>query len=130
MIKSLNGTVVYTTKKEQKSKAKKDKGMKKPTSFPIQQASGEPAYYAGLRRSSYGLPKRNWADDWWAVRAKEFAADLAANINGGKYVQPVIIEIVSGYRNDGETIIEFLKPKSYSGSTKGMAFVSNRGINH
>ena len=130
MIKSLDGTIVYTAKKEQKTARKKEKVMRKPKQAMQIPITGKPSLYAGLRRSSYGLSKRNSADAWWAIRTKEFAADIAANIKGTDYVQPVIIQIVSGYAGDGGTVIEFEKPKGFDGSTSGMTFVFDRGINH
>lgn len=129
-IKSLDGTVIYTAKKEQKSPIKKEQGMRKPKLSLNKPAPGEPALYAGLRRSSYGLSKRNSTETWWAVRAKEFAASIGDKVKGDGYVQPVIIQIVSGYSGDGGTVIEFEKPKGFNGSTRGMTFALDRGINH
>jgi hypothetical protein len=130
MIKSLNGSVVYSSIKQEKTETgKKDEGMRKPKQAMYIPIPGEASFYTGLRRSSYGLSKRNSADAWWAVRAKEFSASTAAAIEGVDYIQPCIIQIVSGYRGDGGTVIEFDKPETYTGSTKGMVF-SQRGIDH
>lgn len=130
MIKTLNGTIIYRRPEKVKQESVKEvKGTRKPKKAMITPMLGEPSLYAGLRRSSYGLSKRNNADAWWAIRAKEFSANIAANIEGVDYVQPCIIQIVSGYRGDGGTVMEFDKPESYTGSTKGMVF-SQRGIDH
>ena len=53
-------------------------------------------FNVGLRRSSYGLRGKNGDDAWWAERAKENAAAFPG-------AQPVLIEIVSGHRDDGST---------------------------
>jgi hypothetical protein len=92
--------------------------------------SGDPVYYAGLRRSSYGLHKRNTDDDWWAVRAGEYAADLSAALLDSGYVMPVIIQIVSGYSSDGGSVLEFDRPAAFKGRTPGMKFLNDRGIDH
>jgi len=129
-IKSLDGTVVYSAKKEVKKPVEKEEVMRKPKVSINKPVSGEPSLYVGLRRSSYGLSKRNSTDTWWAVRAKEFAASIQEKVKGDGYVQPAIIQIVTGYSGDGGTVIEFEKPKEFKGSTRGMTFVLDRGINH
>ncbi len=131
MIRSLNGTVVYDGRKEiVEETGKKDEGMRRSKQASIVPPGGEPSLYAGLRRSSYGLRNRNSADAWWGVRAKEFAVGIASHVEGVQYVQPVIIQIVSGYKGDGGTVMEFDKPGNYTGSRKNMTFVSGRGVDH
>lgn len=132
-IRSLNGTIIYTSKKamrEQDKEEKRDQGMRKPKGFDTISGGGKPFLYAGLRRSSYGLRKRNDADTWWAVRAKEFAASVTHTVNGEGTVQPVIIQIISMYKGDGTTVMEFEKPSAYTGPTRNMTFIADRGINH
>jgi hypothetical protein len=67
--------------------------------------------YVGLRRSSYGLKARNGDDRWWVERAKEFAAQFLG-------ATPVILEIVSGYQDDGSTRLEFARA---AGDTEAIA---------
>jgi hypothetical protein len=90
------------------------------------QDNKELVYYAGLRRSNYGLKKKNQDDLWWSMRAREFAASIPKVTP----VKPVIIQIVAGYLSkDGTTKFEFEKPENYIGSTKNMTFRSN-GLDH
>jgi copper chaperone CopZ len=74
-----------------------------------------PAFYAGLRRSSYGLRRQNANDLWWTARAKTFAAQFPG-------AQPLILHILSTYQDDGSTEIEFRQPAGYRGPTTGMSF--------
>jgi len=129
IIKSLDGDIVYTAVKAQQKEPEKGNAMrklKKQTKIP---AGIKPSYYVGLRRSSYGLSKRNSADEWWVIRAQEFAGMIAGSVDSG-YVQPLIVHIVSGYSGDGGSVFEFAKPKGYTGSTRGMVFSVDRGIDH
>ena len=57
-------------------------------------AEPDAGLHVGLRRSSYG--QKNGSHAWWAKRAKQFAAQFPV-------ATPVIIEIVSGYQNNGST---------------------------
>src|SRR5690349_5074546 len=66
--------------------------------------------FVGLRRRSYGLRKQNADDAWWSSRAKQFAANFPG-------AQPLILQIVSNYQDDGSTEIEFPRPASFQGST-------------
>jgi len=75
-----------------------------------------PPLYVGLRRSSYGLRKKNADDAWWVERAKTFAARFPGST-------PLVLQIVSGYQeSDGSTEMEFAKPVGYSGETAHMTF--------
>jgi hypothetical protein len=69
----------------------------------------------GLRRSSYGMRSKNADDAWWIDRAKAYAK-MFPN------AEPVIIEIVSGYRGDGSTTFGIEKPAEYTGPTERMSF--------
>jgi hypothetical protein len=80
-------------------------------------------FYVGLRRSSYGLRKQNADDAWWATRAKQFAGQFPG-------AQPLVLQILSNYQDDGTTEIEFLKPANYSGSTSNMAFRRGNKLVH
>jgi hypothetical protein len=73
----------------------------------------------GLRRSSYGLRNKNGDDAWWAGRAKEYAAAFPG-------AQPVVIEIVSGYQNDGSTEFGFARPSGDAGPTDFMRFTRGK----
>ncbi|HAJ95949.1 MAG TPA: hypothetical protein DCP02_06925 [Actinobacteria bacterium] len=96
-----------------------------------EETSGDVQVYVGLRRSNYGAGKLgDGADEWWVDRAKEYAASLASSIEGLDNVQPVIIQIVSGYNRDGTTNIGFEKPHSYTGPTENITFSPNRRIDH
>lgn len=79
--------------------------------------------YVGLRRSSYGLRKLNGENSWWVERAKSFATNFPG-------AQPLILEIISNYQDDGSTEIEFMKPDGYQGSTAGMTFRRGNKLNH
>jgi hypothetical protein len=79
--------------------------------------------YVGLQRSSYGLRKQNGDDGWWLSRAKTFATNFPG-------AQPLILEIVSNYQDDGSTEIEFKRPASYQGSTTNMTFRRGSKLNH
>jgi len=79
--------------------------------------------YVGLRRSSYGLRKQNGDDPWWFSRAKTFATNFPG-------AQPLILQIVSNYQDDGSTEIEFKRPESYQGSTTNMTFRRGSKLNH
>lgn len=72
-------------------------------------------FYAGLRRSSYGLRKQNTDDAWWTSRAKAFAAQFPG-------AQPLILHIVSTYQEDGSTQVEFRPPATWHGATEQMNF--------
>ena len=79
--------------------------------------------FVGLRRSSYGLRKQNGDDAWWVSRAVRFATNFPG-------AQPLILQIVSGYQDDGSTEIEFRKPEGYQGSTANMTFRRGSKLNH
>jgi hypothetical protein len=79
--------------------------------------------YVGLRRSSYGLRRQNGDDGWWLSRAKTFATNFPG-------AQPLILQIVSNYQDDGSTQIEFKRPESYRGSTTNMTFRRGSKLNH
>lgn len=79
--------------------------------------------FVGLRRSSYGLRKQNGDDAWWVSRAVQFAANFPG-------AQPLILQIVSNYQDDGSTEIEFQKPADYHGSTANMTFRRGNKLNH
>jgi hypothetical protein len=79
--------------------------------------------YVGLRRSSYGLRKQNSDYGWWLSRAKTFATNFPG-------AQPLVLQIVSGYQDDGSTEIEFKRPESYQGSTTNMTFRRGSKLNH
>jgi hypothetical protein len=79
--------------------------------------------YVGLRRSSYGLRKQNGDDGWWLSRAKTFATNFPG-------AQPLILQIVSNYQDDGSTEIEFKRPESYHGTTTNMTFRRGSKLNH
>jgi hypothetical protein len=79
--------------------------------------------FVGLRRSSYGLRKQNGDDAWWLSRAKTFATNFPG-------AQPLILQIVSNYQDDGTTEIEFKRPESYLGSTTNMTFRRGSKLNH
>lgn len=76
----------------------------------------------GLRRSSYGLRAKNGDDAWWIAGAQAYAASFPG-------AQPVIIEIVSGYQDDGSTQFEFARPTAYAGPVDHMSFQRGR-LNH
>ena len=79
-------------------------------------AASQPAIWVGLRRSSYGLPAKNADHEWWAGRAKSFAANFPN-------ARPVIIEIVSGYQYaDGSTEFEFARPADLAGPAENISF--------
>jgi hypothetical protein len=80
-------------------------------------------FYVGLRRSSYGLRKQNADDGWWGVRAKRFAEQFSGS-------QPIILQILSNYQDDGTTEIEFPKPANYAGSTTNMSFRRGNKLVH
>jgi len=76
--------------------------------------------HVGLRRSSYGLPKKNGDHAWWAERAREFAGNFPG-------ARATIIQIVSGYREpDGTTAFEFAKPQTYQGPVSNMSFAPGK----
>ena len=75
-------------------------------------------YYAGLRRSAYGLVSKNQHDKWWAEQAREFAGV----ISDVQAVEPVIIQIISVYLNNGTTRFGFERPARYRGSKHNMTF--------
>jgi hypothetical protein len=77
----------------------------------------------GLRRSSCGLRKQNGDDAWWVNRAVKFASNFPG-------AQPLILQIVSNYQDDGSTKIEFAKPEGYNGSTANMSFRRGSKLNH
>jgi hypothetical protein len=79
--------------------------------------------FVGLRRSSYGLRKQNGDDAWWLSRAKTFATNFPG-------AQPIILQIVSNYQDDGTTEIEFKRPESYLGSTTNMTFRRGSKLSH
>jgi hypothetical protein len=79
--------------------------------------------FVGLRRSSYGLRKQNGDDAWWVSRAVRFATNFPG-------AQPLILQIVSNYQDDGSTEIEFSKPQAYHGSTAQMTFRRGSKLNH
>jgi hypothetical protein len=79
--------------------------------------------YVGLRRSNYGLRKQNGGDAWWLSRAKTFANNFPG-------AQPLILQIVSNYQDDGSTEIEFKRPESYLGTTTNMTFRRGNKLNH
>ncbi len=79
--------------------------------------------YVGLRRSSYGLRKQNGDDNWWLSCAKTYATNFPG-------AQPLILQIVSNYQDDGSTQIEFTRPESYQGSTTNMTFRRGSKLNH
>jgi hypothetical protein len=79
--------------------------------------------FVGLRRSSYGLRKQNADDSWWVSRAVRFATNFPGT-------QPLILQIVSNYQDDGTTEIEFRMPGSYHGSTTNMTFRRGSKLNH
>jgi len=81
-------------------------------------AKNKNVYYAGLRRSVYGLRKKNRDDLWWVKKAKEFAAGMPVS----QSAVPTIIHIVSVYLDDGTTKFTFSKPKNYTASTRHMIF--------
>jgi hypothetical protein len=85
-----------------------------------------PAYvplFVGLRRSSYGLPKQNRDDAWWINRAVTFATNFP-------HAQPLILEVISNYQDDGSTEIEFPRPAAYDGSVANMTFRRGNNVNH
>ncbi len=84
---------------------------------------GEKPLYVGLRRSSYGLRGENGDDLWWAARARQFAASFPG-------AQPLVLEILSNYQDDGTTQIEFKEPEGYTGSVSNMSFLSRGKLNH
>lgn len=131
LIKGLDGTVVYTSVKNEKTDiVKKEKAVMRPN-FNFQSSEVKNAkLYAGIRRSVYGLSKRNGQDSWWAMRAQEFATSMNQNIDSLNYVQPVIIQIVSGYCGDGTTLLQFAKPKKYDGKLKNCSFGVQNEIDH
>ena len=72
--------------------------------------------YVGLRRSSYGLRARSADHEWWATRAKQFAANFPN-------ARPLIIQIVSTYRfADGSTEFEFARPDGLTAETPNISF--------
>jgi hypothetical protein len=77
--------------------------------------------YVGLRRSSYG-GKKGTDDAWWATRAKDYAANFPG-------ATPLVLEIISGYQDDGSTNLEFSRPESYKGPTDHMKFADG-GMDH
>jgi hypothetical protein len=81
-----------------------------------------PPLGVGLRRSEYGLRSKNGDDSWWVARAKQYAAAFPG-------AQPVIIQIVSTYLDEGGTEFGFRKPAGYTGPTAEMTFQRGR-INH
>ena len=85
--------------------------------------AGPAPLLVGLRRSSYGLRKQNADDAWWVARAARYATNFPG-------AQPLILEIVSNYQDDGSTEIEFPKPASYQGSTASMTFRRGNKLNH
>lgn len=88
-----------------------------PTAAP---SASEGVLHVGLRRSSYGLPRRNADHAWWAQRARSFAT----NFPGAK---PAVIEIVSTYQDGtGGTEFEFDRPADFAGVTDGMTFSRGR----
>jgi hypothetical protein len=86
-------------------------------------ASAPAPLYVGLRRSSYGLRMQNGDDGWWLSRAKTFATNFPG-------AQPLILQIVSNYQDDGSTEIEFKRPESYQGPTTHMTFRRGSKLNH
>jgi hypothetical protein len=78
--------------------------------------------WVGLRRSGYGLRAKNGDDAWWIARAQAYAASFPG-------ATPVIVEIVSGYQDDGSTQFEFAQPKGYAGPTERMTFQKGK-LNH
>lgn len=83
-------------------------------------------YAAGLRRSSYGLKKKNTDHLWWAERAKQFSKA----VSGENVFTPVIIEIVSVYLTDGTCQMEFKKPDDFSGNTANISFNPRSALDH
>ena len=79
--------------------------------------------FVGLRRSSYGLRKQNGDDAWWVSRAVRFATNFPG-------AQPLILQIVSNYQDDGSTEIEFRPPDDYHGSRDNMTFRRGNKLNH
>jgi len=79
--------------------------------------------FVGLRRSSYGLPKQNRDDAWWISRAVRFATNFP-------HAQPLILEVISNYQDDGSTEIEFPRPAAYQGSVANMTFHRGNNVNH
>ena len=77
--------------------------------------TGDGPRYVGLRRSNYGLRRKNADDLWWATQAKAFASRFPGS-------QPTILHILSGYRGDGTTRIGISKPEAYLGPTDNMTF--------
>jgi hypothetical protein len=85
-------------------------------------AASGPPLYVGLRRSSYGLRAKNADDAWWAARAKEYAANFPG-------ATPMVLEIISGYQDDGSTNLEFARPEADKGPAEHMKFAPG-GIDH
>jgi hypothetical protein len=94
-------------------------------------ADGDASRYAGLRRSTYSWedkkPKLCRDNAWWAGKARKFAASLSGN---GVLFQPVVIEIVSIYLDNGHCEMEFAQPKGIA-KPKGVDFFNPKAsINH
>jgi hypothetical protein len=90
---------------------------------PSNVSSAAAPLFVGLRRSSYGLRKQNSDDTWWLSRAKTFATNFPG-------AQPLILQIISNYQDDGSTEIEFRKPEDYRGTTTNMTFRRGNKLNH
>jgi hypothetical protein len=104
--------------------AKPQSGTPGPGPAPAKSSLAEAApLFVGLRRSSYGLRKQNGDDAWWANRALRFSTNFPG-------AQPLILQIVSNYQDDGSTEVEFTKPVGYRGSTTNMTFRRGSKLNH
>jgi hypothetical protein len=126
-VKSFDGSVVYNFRQVQGKKAKPVRVIEKLT-LPQKPDSGEPVLYAGLRRSPYGLPTKNGVDGFWVDKTKKYSETISKI--SGVWAQPVIIEIVSGYNDDGTTEVWFNYPKKYRGTTEYMNFSTEQEIDH
>lgn len=69
------------------------------------------------------MRKQNGDDAFWVSRVLRFATNFPS-------AQPLILQILSNYQDDGSTEIEFLKPDGYQGSTANMSFRRGNKLNH
>lgn len=127
IIKSLDGTIVYNARTGAQKKQKFVRIIEK-LPLPAKPDTGEPLLYAGIRRSPYGLSTKNGVDGWWVDRAKKYAETISRV--HGVWAQPLVIEIVSGFNDDGSTEVWFNLPRSYRGTTEYMHFNTEEGIDH
>lgn len=122
--------VQSTTDEKEEPKEEIMYKMKNAGKDPFDKNNGAPDLYAGLRRSVYGLPSKNSDDGWWVKSAWDFAYKIKETVPSAEFVEPCIIQIISGYNRDGTTTMGFAKPEGMEITSTSISFNDDNEINH